>query len=164
MTKHQSNLRKNMPKPSEVRAFWAVKLLALGKVIDTEQVLDAVGEPNSSCYNYQCFCCGVAGPLDRAHTHPLWAGGSNDVSNIHMLCRTCHHTSEGFSEDAYWRWFLSVQWRCCMDPHHYTHLFIAAGYSGWPDMEKRLRYLYAKDKNMYEEETQRVLSFVQKGS
>ena len=43
--------------------------------------------------------------LDRAHIVARVYGGSDDVSNIHLLCRNCHIESELFNEEYYWKWF-----------------------------------------------------------
>jgi len=142
MSKHQKQKRADMPHASTIRAYWAYRLLALGKITDTEQVLDSIGP--RSCV-YQCFNCGDAKPLDRAHIQPLALGGDNEPGNLHMLCRVCHTTSERFTGEAYWRWFLATQWRCFMDPWHSRHAFIAAGYRDMAQAAQWLSDTFSED-------------------
>lgn len=55
--------------------------------------------------NLQCFACGRTGVLDRAHIIPKHKGGSDNLSNLHLLCRSCHAESDFFHGRRYWRWF-----------------------------------------------------------
>jgi len=44
-------------------------------------------------YGYQCLCCGEVEPnikLTVDHVVPIERGGSNDITNIQPLCRTCN--------------------------------------------------------------------------
>lgn len=38
----------------------------------------------------KCLCCGYVKPLTIDHVIPLSLGGTNDISNIQPLCRTCN--------------------------------------------------------------------------
>lgn len=40
--------------------------------------------------NYKCLCCGERKRLTADHIVPLSRGGSNDISNIQPLCRSCN--------------------------------------------------------------------------
>ena len=57
-----------------------------------------------------CFKCGRTSTIpsdtyvERAHIHPAWDGGSDDVSNIHLLCSPCHKDSEDYFDDVYDLW------------------------------------------------------------
>ena len=51
----------------------------------------------------ECFACGDCNNLERCHIIPICYGGSNNVDNIHLLCRACHLESEGIK--VYWTWF-----------------------------------------------------------
>lgn len=125
MSDSQNTRRKDMPKAREIREFWAPKILALGKICDTDNILDPV--EYGKIHKWQCFCCGKPGDLDRAHIKALSFGGCNDVSNLHMLCRSCHFASELYCGEAYWRWFLSTPFLSFMHPAHYTELYRAMG-------------------------------------
>lgn len=50
----------------------------------------------------ECFACGSYDNIQRCHIIPHCAGGSNDVTNIHLLCAGCHVESEGLK--PYWTW------------------------------------------------------------
>lgn len=107
MSKRQSDKRKSMPKWNEIYDYWAKTSLPIIKA----------GFPSSIMEN-RCFACGVPYPqgvkLERAHIHPLWLDGSNDASNLHLLCHVCHKDSEELgrpdkhrSLERYWAWFFS---------------------------------------------------------
>ena len=51
-----------------------------------------------------CFACGLESTTDRAHIFPKQIGGSAKVSNLHLLCKKCHHESELLEGVAYWCW------------------------------------------------------------
>lgn len=52
-----------------------------------------------------CFACGCWTQTERCHIISKHNGGSDDVGNIHCLCRECHVESELLNENTYWRWF-----------------------------------------------------------
>ena len=46
-----------------------------------------------------CFCCGDHREnLEKAHIIPVSSGGSDDVDNIHILCKSCHLRTESLSD------------------------------------------------------------------
>lgn len=107
----KSDYRKGMPKWDAVFEFWASTSIAIIKH----------GFPKSVTEN-RCFACGVPYPegvkLERAHIQPLWTGGPNDASNLHLLCHVCHKDSEDLGrpdkpkgEERYWAWFFSRNMR-----------------------------------------------------
>ena len=57
---------------------------------------------------FDCFACGDCLLIERAHIVPIWKGGSDDCSNLHLLCRSCHTESEHLTAHrAYWNWLRS---------------------------------------------------------
>ncbi len=53
-----------------------------------------------------CMACGVvAHQIDRAHIIASQSGGTNDVSNFHLLCTVCHGESENLKDKSYEQWF-----------------------------------------------------------
>lgn len=82
----------------EIRRFWAPIICRRPWF-----KFDSVAECCESTY---CFACGAEYPqLHAAHIVPVWAGGSNDHSNLHLLCPGCHAISECVGGLRYWRWF-----------------------------------------------------------
>jgi 5-methylcytosine-specific restriction endonuclease McrA len=43
-----------------------------------------------AAFGHRCVCCGEAKKLTRDHVIPLHRGGSNYISNIQPLCRSCN--------------------------------------------------------------------------
>jgi 5-methylcytosine-specific restriction endonuclease McrA len=41
-------------------------------------------------YGYKCLACGQVGKLTKDHIKPLSKGGTNDISNIQPLCKSCN--------------------------------------------------------------------------
>lgn len=50
-----------------------------------------------------CFACG-RNEVQRCHIVASVNGGSNDVSNLHLLCPRCHVESEIAQGEHYWQW------------------------------------------------------------
>lgn len=99
-SKKNDGKRRNMPKPQTVRNFWAPRLVEMGKFYSVEEVSEG---------DY-CFACGfpegdTQKKTQRAHIRPINRGGSNDPSNIHLLCTICHKNSEHLFGEAYMEWF-----------------------------------------------------------
>ena len=58
-----------------------------------------------------CFACTWQGRLERAHILAKCDGGSDDVSNIHLLCRSCHVMQEGIctTEQGRQNWLKALK-------------------------------------------------------
>jgi hypothetical protein len=51
-----------------------------------------------------CWRCGVISRhLERAHILPKIEGGTNDESNMHLLCKMCHKETEHLWGKSYWQ-------------------------------------------------------------
>ena len=87
---------RKMPTKSAIQLHWAEWLIQEDKFDDISEVLSG----------YYCFACGMdyGGGLIRAHILARCDGGTDDLSNIHLLCETCHHASDGLSGDVYFKW------------------------------------------------------------
>ena len=61
---------------------------------------------NWSGYTGETFCCMACGGQgrDRAHIKGECSGGSVELSNIHLLCSSCHKESEEKTGFRYWLW------------------------------------------------------------
>ena len=73
-------MRKSLPSKKKILEYWIKEDPYLVK-------------RQSSEYEYHCFCCGRSG-VERAHIIPHCQGGSEDVSNLHLLCTSCHFITE----------------------------------------------------------------------
>jgi hypothetical protein len=50
-------------------------------------------------FNSECFCCGDnRGNLEKAHIIPVSSGGSDEIQNIHILCKSCHIRTESITD------------------------------------------------------------------
>jgi hypothetical protein len=50
-----------------------------------------------------CMACGFDGLISRCHVQSVADGGSDDLSNIVLLCRSCHHRQESVCVTEYGR-------------------------------------------------------------
>jgi hypothetical protein len=93
--------RKKQPKAGEVVEYWAVTDLWERKGLESPDDLRDEG---------LCFACLRYGiDVTRAHIVPrgIIENGSDDASNIHMLCATCHRDSEALrTPEEYWPWLI----------------------------------------------------------
>ena len=65
-----------------------------------------LGDPRiKCCMSDCCWRCGKPGIVQRCHIQSRHEGGSDEASNLHLLCITCHRDSEYLDGDAYWLWF-----------------------------------------------------------
>tara|TARA_R110000868_G_C10360215_1_gene717257 strand:+ start:52 stop:477 length:426 start_codon:yes stop_codon:yes gene_type:complete len=88
-TKNKLAMRKAMPSQDKIWNYWKKKYLS--------------GKLNGDKWNYVfeddkkvCFACCFQGFLERCHITSHCEGGSEDVSNIHLLCKGCHQRTEPF--------------------------------------------------------------------
>jgi hypothetical protein len=53
-------------------------------------------------YNYRCLCCENQLPLEVDHIVPVMKNGTNDISNIQPLCRSCNAKKSAKIIDYRW--------------------------------------------------------------
>ena len=85
-----------MPTEEAIRKFWVDELWRKKGFDSKDEFLE----------RGTCFACGMDGN-ERAHIKARSAGGSDDVSNIHILCGVCHKDSEYLDGGRYLSWVLS---------------------------------------------------------
>ena len=96
----QEGIRR-MASASDVAKAWWESLVKLNKF----DSLFEMTEPGSNI----CWGCGMHkehATLERAHILARSAGGTDDATNLHLLCPTCHKTSENLTGRSYWSWFM----------------------------------------------------------
>jgi len=87
--------KRKMPSKQAIADYWNPILLRIGLEIDWEL-----------SNHIQCFTCGRYGPkLERAHIKARCNGGGDEVKNLHILCAGCHHESEFYEGETYWKWY-----------------------------------------------------------
>jgi 5-methylcytosine-specific restriction enzyme A len=51
--------------------------------------------------NHQCKSCGQTTKLSIDHIVPLASGGSNDISNLQTLCRSCNSRKKHYFDPRF---------------------------------------------------------------
>ena len=133
-----------MPKPYQVREFWAGTSLWRFKGFDSRF------EFMQGDY---CFACGFTNgdsKTERAHIVPMWQGGANSCQNLHLLCGRCHLDSEDLGctqtdpfQSKYWHWFFA---RTIYD--RTLSSAIAMGFN-WSDFTKTDEHLLCTAKTIF---------------
>lgn len=101
MSKQSDQKRIGMPLHPEIRNYWVNKI-----DFKRKNHCDEYEFLHGDLGSYFCFACGMADDgLERAHIKSIFDGGSNDASNIHILCKTCHKASEFITGHDYFDWF-----------------------------------------------------------
>lgn len=92
---------RRMPSVSAIREYWV-----------STDLWERMGSPGDSDLHRKgvCMACGMPGGVFRCHILARVLGGSDDVDNIHILCKSCHDSSEYLKGDDYWTWFLNQDW------------------------------------------------------
>lgn len=104
---------RKMPTTKDIVIHWWEKLVQMNKFDSFTEV----AEENFTI----CWSCGVAsGSLERAHILARSLGGSDDVSNFHLLCAVCHRTSEELYGPQYWEWFTNNSFKSHIFTCRYT--------------------------------------------
>ena len=94
---------RNLPPRAHIWAAWCWWLAEVGKADSADEVIEDFAGGDG-----WCFACGMSDGLvlDRSHIDARCDGGSDDIENLHLLCRTCHKASEHLSGAAYVDWLL----------------------------------------------------------
>ena len=94
--------KRTYPSAKAIRTFWA-DWLASAESSDGDPKFICAGEVFTE--GDVCFACGTERPLERAHILARCEGGSDEVSNFHLLCGFCHRQSEFKHGADYLEWF-----------------------------------------------------------
>ena len=94
----KENNRTDMPSPEAIMEHWLDKFNEQG-------IWDIVSIDRDGIPAKACFGCGCPSKVERAHITALVNGGTNDLDNLHLLCRGCHVESESYSGEVYDKWF-----------------------------------------------------------
>ena len=78
-----------MPPKNQIIGFWVDK-------IQKKKLSNNVNE---------CFACKSIVGTQRCHIKAYIENGTNEVSNLHLLCKECHIESECIDGTEYWKWF-----------------------------------------------------------
>jgi hypothetical protein len=89
---------RKMPTKKAIKDFWAEHLVKIGKFDSVEELAEA---------DY-CFACGMEEKTERCHIMPRFNQGSDDVSNLHLLCSDCHKSSEFLFGEMYETWLAKT--------------------------------------------------------
>ena len=96
----------------------------------------------------ECFACGAPRKLYRCHIVPSVLGGSNKISNLHLLCAGCHDKSEGLA--TYWTWFENMRKKEWKAPIH--HIMDDVKKSGL-NMRRIAKYVVKNNHGKYDFKT-----------
>ena len=86
--------KRNMPSKIKIFNYWSGKL-------------------KNALSDNTCFKCGIYSNdnkiniVDRAHILSVFDGGTNNLDNLHLLCKKCHTESEPYSGIEYDLWLSS---------------------------------------------------------
>jgi len=94
--------KRTYPSNKAIRTFWA-DWLASSESSDDDPKFICAGEVFTE--GDVCFACGTECSLERAHILARCEGGSDEVSNFHLLCGRCHRQSEFIHGAEYLEWF-----------------------------------------------------------
>ena len=85
-------MRNSMPSKEKIWDYWRLRYFK--------------GKLNGDKWSYVfeddekvCFACCCYGSLERCHIVSHSEGGSEDVSNLHLLCSGCHQKTEAFGKE-----------------------------------------------------------------
>jgi len=77
------------------RRYWQAKIEAGKKVVGYRPETWPAIALEKLQENPKCQRCGVTHDLEVHHVRPLASGGSNELSNLMVLCHPCHRAQHG---------------------------------------------------------------------
>lgn len=92
---------RSMPSVIKIYRYWGETLVRLNKF---DSIYELVEGNLGVCWGCGMYNNGYS--LERAHILPRSFGGTDDVSNLHMLCSKCHSITETVYGSIYWDWFM----------------------------------------------------------
>ena len=119
---------RKMPSQKSIYQYWHFeegKQTLLERGIELENQSDIFGKPK-----LDCFACGDVLKIERCHILAKTLGGTDEVSNLHLLCFKCHVESEFIGVHRYWIWLrhmLTNEWQDSTEHIHKRRLKM--GYS-----------------------------------
>jgi len=101
VTTHRKNIA---PKPHAIYQYW--ENCSLSHILNRSYLNCLIKDKKGVRINQGCMACGVSANtnLERAHILAKSVEGSDDICNLHMLCKTCHKESENLYGLEYWCW------------------------------------------------------------
>jgi len=91
--------KRTYPSKDKIRVYWA-KWLMTSEASSSFECIDEVWLEGDCC-----FACGRLTKTEKAHILARCEGGSDEVSNFHLLCALCHRQSEFIHGLQYLDWF-----------------------------------------------------------
>lgn len=92
-------LRNKLPSREKIAEFWQPRVEEFGIYHIHQDDL-----PHN-----ECWACGNAMRIERCHIEAYMDGGSNDASNLVLLCENCHTHSETLSIPTFWAWIRNMR-------------------------------------------------------
>jgi hypothetical protein len=100
-------MREQMPSKQKIWEYWFDKILK--------------DKPNY-IYDYNeisCFACGRTNGIERSHLVAHIYGGDESIDNLHLLCRSCHFSTEGLYQIDPNHYYAYLRFKKSYDIEHY---------------------------------------------
>jgi hypothetical protein len=113
--------KRSMPNRKAIAEYWmheggAIAMMGYGG--------ESRGYYDDDFMHDECWACGLKYPNgfamspDRCHVISRCDGGSDECSNLVLMCRNCHQQSEMLPSETFWDWIKSSRknkWRSQYD-------------------------------------------------
>ncbi len=100
------NDNRKMPSQKVIYRFWHEK--GGKEILKNYAITVHVQQDVEGKVKIDCFACGSTLDIQRCHIQAKSTGGSDDESNLHLLCAKCHIESEMLSGERYWVWLKNM--------------------------------------------------------